>query len=73
MLFGKTKKLIEEHEKEMEQYLSNNYKDEAYKAFMQYKGTVYSLRDEGKIGDRDFKKLDDKIHELAKMFTKYHH
>lgn len=73
MLLGKTKKMIEEREKEMQMYLSNNYKDEAYKSFMQYKGVINSLYEEGKIGQKDYEKLDKKIQELTKMFTKYKH
>lgn len=73
MLLGKIKKMIEEREKEMQMYLSNNYKDEAYKSFMQYKGVINSLYEEGKIGQKDYEKLDKKIQELTKMFTKYKH
>lgn len=73
MLLGKTKKMIEEREKELQMYLSNNYKDEAYKSFMQYKGVINSLYEEGKIGQKDYEKLDKKIQELTKMFTKYKH
>lgn len=73
MLLGKTKKMIEEREKELQMYLSNNYKDEAYKSFMQYKDVINSLYEEGKIGQKDYEKLDKKIQELTKMFTKYKH
>ena len=73
MLLGKTKKMIEEREKELQMYLSNNYKDEAYKSFMQYKDVINSLYEEGRIGQKDYEKLDKKIQELTKMFTKYKH
>lgn len=73
MLMGKTKKIIEQKDKELYQYLSNNYKDEAYNSFKEYEKLIYALHEEGKIGDKDFGKFCTKIEEYTKMFKKYHH
>lgn len=71
MLFGKTKKLLEEKEKEIILNLSNNYKDSAYEAYTQYMKLINQLKDEGKIGERDFEKLNSKILEFRVKFKSY--
>lgn len=73
MIIGKTKKAIEQKEKELYQYLSNNYKDEALKTFKEYKELVDVLRAEGKINEKDYGKLSVKIGDYDRMFRRYHH
>ena len=62
MLFGKTKKVLEDKEAEIKLNLSNNYKDSAYNGYLEYTQLVNDFKDKGKIGDKDFEKLkyDDK-------------
>lgn len=71
MLFGKVKKLIEDKEKEIELNLSNNYKDSAYKAYTEYMQLINQLKDEGKIGGKDFDKLNIKIDDYKRKFKNY--
>lgn len=71
MLFGKTKKLIEEKEKEITLNLSNNYKDSAYEAYTQYVQLINQLKEEGKIGEKDFEKLNSKVLEFKVKFKNY--
>ncbi len=73
MLIGKTKKMIELKEKELYQYLSNNYKDEALKTFKEYEQLLANLHTEGRLGDKDYQKFNMKCDEYRRMFKKYHH
>lgn len=73
MLIGKTKKIIEQKEKEIHQYLSNNYKDEALKTFREFEQLLSNLHSEGKLGDKDYAKFNSKLEDYRKMFKKYHH
>lgn len=68
MLFGKTKKMIEDKESEMRLNLSNNYKDAAYKSFLEWKDVVESLKNTGKLGDRDYEKIQSRIEEFEIKF-----
>ena len=43
MVIGKTKKMIEQKEKELYQYMSNNYKDEALRCFKEYEELLRNL------------------------------
>lgn len=68
MLFGKAKKMIEDKESEMRLNLSNNYKDAAYKSFLEWKDVVESLKNNGKLGDRDYEKIQSRIEEFEIKF-----
>lgn len=61
MLLGKTKKIVEDKENEIKLNLSHNYKEAAYRSFQEYVLTVNGLRDEGKISEKDYKKIAAKI------------
>ena len=71
MLFGKTKKLIEDKESEIKLFLSNNYKDSAYKGYLEYVQLVNELRDGGKLGDKDFEKISYKLEDYKKLFANF--
>ena len=71
MLLGKTKKRIEEKEAEMKLYLSNNYKDSAYKSYLELIDIVNELKQNGKIGDKDYGKLTLKIEDYKKTFKDF--
>lgn len=71
MLFGKTKKLLEDKESEIKLFLSNNYRDSAYKGYLEYVQLVEDLKANGKIGDRDYEKISSKISDYTKIFDKY--
>lgn len=71
MLFGKTKKLLEDKESEIKLFLSNNYRDSAYKGYLEYVQLVEDLKSNGKIGDKDYEKISAKISDYAKIFEKY--
>lgn len=71
MLFGKAKKMLEEKENEIKLNLSNNYKDSAYKGYLEYVQLISELKDNGKISDRDFEKLSYKISDYKKIFKNY--
>lgn len=73
MVIGKTKKMIEQKEKEFNQYLSNNYKDEALRCFKEYEELLRNLVSEGKISQKDYEKLIPKIEGYRRMFKNYHH
>ena len=47
MLFGKTKKVLEDKEDEIKLNLSNNYKDSAYKGYLEYIQLVNDFKDKG--------------------------
>ena len=71
MLLGKTKKRIEEKEAEIKLNLSNNYKDTAYKSYLEYIDVINEFKENGKIGDKDYEKLSLKIDEYKKVFKNY--
>ncbi len=71
MLLGKTKKRIEEKEAEIKLNLSNNYKDTAYKSYLEYIDVINEFKENGKIGDKDYEKLSLKIEEYKKVFKNY--
>ena len=71
MLLGKTKKRIEEKETEIKLNLSNNYKDTAYKSYLEYVDVINEFKENGKIGDKDYEKLSLKIEEYKKVFKNY--
>lgn len=71
MLLGKTKKMLEEKENEIKLNLSHNYKEAAYKSFQEYVLTVNGLRDEGKIGDKDYQKISAKIEDYKFKFKEF--
>ena len=73
MIIGKTKKVIEQKEKELSQYLSNNYKDEALRTFTEYEQLINNFHTEGKLNDRDYGKFSIKIEDYKRMFKRYHH
>lgn len=73
MIIGRIKKVIEQKEKELYQYLSNNYKDEAFKTFKEYEQLIDNLHVEGKLSDKDYAKFGVKLEDYRKMFKKYHH
>ena len=73
MVIGKTKKMIVQKEKEFNQYLSNNYKDEALRCFKEYEELLRNLVSEGKISQKDYEKLIPKIEGYRRMFKNYHH
>ena len=71
MLFGKTKKMVEDKEAEIKLNLSNNYKDAAYKSFQEFITIINNMRAIGKIGDRDFEKLSSSVDNYKKIFKNY--
>lgn len=71
MLFGKTKKMLEDKEAEIKLNLSNNYKDTAYKGYLEFVQLINDLKENGKIGDRDFEKLSYKVEDYKKIFKNY--
>ena len=71
MLLGKTKKMIEYHENEIRLNLSNNYKDTAYKEYLEYVNLINTYRSEGKISERDYDKLNVKIEEFKRKLKDY--
>lgn len=71
MLFGKTKKMVEDKEAEIKLNLSNNYKDAAYKSFQEYALLINGLRNDGKISDKDFEKLIPHIEEYKIKFKNF--
>lgn len=71
MLFGKAKKMIEDKEAEIKLNLSNNYKDTAYKGYLEYVQIINDLKENGKISDRDFEKLSYKVEDYKKIFKNY--
>lgn len=71
MLFGKVKKLIDDKEKEIILNLSNNYKDSAYKAYEEYVQLINQLKDEGKVGEKDFDRFNVKIKDYKIKFKNY--
>ena len=73
MIIGKTKKIIEQKEKELYQYLSNNYKDEALKTFKEYEQLLDNLHNDGKLSDKDYAKFQPKLEDYRRMFQRYHH
>lgn len=73
MIFGKTKKLLEQKEKELNSYLSNNYKDEALRTFYEYEQLVVNLHNDGSINDKDYDKLIPKLENIRRKFKNYHH
>lgn len=73
MLIGKTKKIIELKEKEIQQNMANNYKDEALRCFKEYEQLLSSLVSQGKLSKKDYEKFIPKIEGYRKTFKKYHH
>lgn len=71
MLFGKTKKMLEDKEAEIKLNLSNNYKDTAYKGYLEFVQLINDLKENGKISDRDFEKLSYKVEDYKKIFKNY--
>ncbi len=71
MLFGKAKKMIEDKEAEIKLNLSNNYKDTAYKGYLEYIQIINDLKENGKISDKDFEKLSYKVEDYKKIFKNY--
>lgn len=71
MLFGKVKRLIDDKEKEIILNLSNNYKDSAYKAYEEYVQLINQLKDEGKVGEKDFDRFNVKIKDYKIKFKNY--
>ncbi len=71
MLFGKTKKIVEDKEAEIKLNLSNNYKDAAYKSFLEFVSVIKDLRNDGKISAKDFDKLSSRVEEYRKKFRNY--
>ncbi|MCI8670013.1 MAG: hypothetical protein HFI34_10935 [Lachnospiraceae bacterium] len=71
MLFGKTKKIVEDKEAELKLNLSNNYKDAAYKSFQEFISIIKDLRNDGKISDKDFEKLSSRVEEYKRKFRNY--
>ncbi len=73
MILGKTKKKLEAKEKELYQYLSNNYKDEALRTFYEYEQLVVDLHNDGSLSDKDYNKLIPKIDEYRRIFKNFRH
>lgn len=73
MVIGKTKKMIEQKEKELYQYMSNNYKDEALGCFKEYEELLRNLVSEGKLSQKDYEKFTPKIEGYRRTFKNYHH
>lgn len=71
MLLGKTKKVIEGKETEMKLFLSNNYKDSAYKAYQEFEAIVEEFKSNGKISDKDYSKLMSKINDYKITFKDF--
>lgn len=71
MLLGKTKKVIEGKETEMKLFLSNNYKDSAYKAYQEFVAIVEEFKSNGKISDKDYPKLMSKINDYKITFKDF--
>lgn len=71
MLLGKTKKAIEGKENDIRLNLSNNYKDTAYKEYLEYVDIINGFRSEGKISEKDYAKLAVKIEEFKKILKDY--
>ena len=71
MLLGKTKKVIEGKETEMQLFLSNNYKDSAYKAYQEFVAIVEEFKSNGKISDKDYSKLMSKINDYKITFKDF--
>lgn len=71
VLFGKTKKMLEDKEAEIKLNLSNNYKDTAYKGYLEFVQLINDLKENGKISDRDFEKLSYKVEDYKKIFKNY--
>lgn len=70
MLFGKTKKLIEDKESNIKLNLSNNYKDAAYKEYLALVELIEEFKATGKIGDKDYEKLSAKMSEYKRTFER---
>lgn len=71
MLLGKTKKVIEGKETGMKLFLSNNYKDSAYKAYQEFVAIVEEFKSNGKISDKDYSKHMSKINDYKITFKDF--
>lgn len=71
MLLGKTKKTLDDKEAEIKLFLSNNYKDSAYKEYLEYISIIEGFKENGKIGDKDYEKLMSKVNDYKKTFKNY--
>ena len=69
MLLGKTKKELDSKENEIKLFLSNNYKDSAYKAYKEYLDLVENFRSNGKINAKDYDKILIKIEDYQAKFA----
>lgn len=67
------KKEIEELFHEIQINLENNYKDLAIGARKKAESRLEEFRDEGALGDKDYKKLKEKMDEYTKRMEGYHH
>lgn len=68
MIFGKTKKLLEEKENAFKLNLSNNYKEAAYKCWKEYEACIMDLRREEKISEKDYNKLIEGVNKYKRTF-----
>lgn len=71
MIFGKTKKILEDKQKEFTLNLQNNYKDAAYKSWKEYEACIMDFKREGKISDKEYQKLLDEVNKYKKVFANY--
>ncbi|MBQ3584379.1 MAG: hypothetical protein IJA27_06665 [Lachnospiraceae bacterium] len=63
--------MLEDKEAEMKLFLSNNYKDSAYKAYLEYAQLINDLKENGKIGEKDYEKLSLKVEDFKRLFKNY--
>ncbi len=71
MIFGKTKKLLEEKENTFKLNLANNYKEAAYKSWKEYEACIMDLRREEKISEKEYMKLIEGVNKYKKTFANY--
>ena len=55
----------------MKLFLSNNYKDSAYKAYHEFVAIVEEFKSNGKISDKDYSKLMSKINDYKMTFKDF--
>lgn len=71
MIFGKTKKLLEEKQKAFLLNLQNNYKDAAYQCWKEYEACIMELKRDNKISDKEYEKLIADVNKYKNVFAKY--
>ncbi len=72
MIFGKTKKVLEEKQKAFMLNLENNYKDAAFTCWKEYEACIMDLKREGKINDKEYEKLITEVNKYKSVFASFH-